>query len=617
MSREPARLLLLLMSLLLVGPVLAQATHHVLADRAVVALEAARHGPPPMDSTLWQPVALPDVATRPVAVVPDQAGTRLMAWYRISWAGDDKELAAVYVPRAIGQAVQVWQLTKDAPQWRPVFDNEAGRREQWNRPLLVSLPSAPQPGSRWTVAVGLPFVDGRFHALSSLWGGPLTELRIRASWRTALQLTLPQAASLAMVGLGLLSFAVWLRRRREPAYLYFAVASIVWPLRNLHHFIDLPGDPLWRNWFWWMTSASVSWVMFVMYLFAFRFDARRFPKVERGFAVFVVVSGLATLPFWPYDSLVLQHAANLVAALFVTLLLGSLAWQGGSRELGAIVAALLLSFGFAVHDWLLVAQRITPETIYLLPYGAMLVIGSFLYAAMRRFVGAIAQVEAANSVLADKLADREREIEASHRQLRRIESEQAVLIERQRLMRDMHDGVGSTLIATLRAVEHGATSRDGVVDMLRAAIEDLRLVIDSLEPIEHDLTTLLASLRTRVGRRLEAAGLRLLWTMDDLPPLPWLDANQALQVLRLIQETLTNVIKHAGADSVAISAQVNDGAVLVRIVDDGRGFDPSLVAQGRGIVNMQHRARLLGGRMEITSAAGWGTAVSLRLPLDG
>ena len=581
-----------------------------------------------MASPLWRPVALPDAVLRPVSVQGDRVTGRSMSWYRLVWpgadstprAGDGGSAPAVYVPRAIAMPLQLWWL--DGALWRPVFDNHTEAAEQWNRPLLVPLPprvwpANPAPGQRLTLAVGVPYRDDRFHAVSSLWVGPLAELRSRHAWRVTLQQTLPQAASLAMLAIGGLSFAVWMRRRNDLAYLYFAVAALVWPLRNLHHFVDLPRDTSGRDWFWWMTSSSVSWVMWVVYLFAFRFDARRFPRIERGLALFVVVSGVATMPFWPYDALLLQHACNLLAALCVTALLGSMAWQGGSRELKVIVLALLVSLAFAVHDWGLLAMRISPESIYLLPYGSMLVMGSFLYAAQRRFVGAIDEVEAANAELADKLARREREIEASHAQLRRIESAQAVLIERQRLMRDMHDGVGSTLIATLRTVEQGDFSRQGLADMLRAAIEDLRLAIDSLEPIEHDLTTLLATLRHRVGRRLEAAGLQLQWAMDDLPPLPWLDATQALQVLRLLQEALSNVIKHAGARTVGISARVADGAVLVRVVDDGGGFDPAAAAAGRGMVNMRHRAARLGGLCEITSSPGQGAGavVALRLPL--
>ena len=512
-----------------------------------------------------------------------------MAWYRLAWpdgastpgTANGQTSPAVYVPRAIAMPLQLWWL--DGGLWRPFFDNQANRAEQWNRPLLVPLPPGvwpahPAPGQRLILAVGVPYRGDLFHAVSSLWVGPLAELRSRHAGRVALQLTLPQAASLAMVAIGALSWAVWLRRRRDLAYLYFAMAGVVWPLRNLHHFIDLPTDPLWRDWFWWLTGAAVSWVMWVVYLFAFRFDTRRFPRIERVLALFVVASGLLTMPFWPYDALLLQHACNLAAATFVTALLGRLAWRGGCRELKVIVLALLVSLVFAVHDWGLLAMRISPESIYLLPYGSMLVMGSFLYAAQQRFVGAINEVEAANAELAHKLARREREIEASHAQLRQIESAQAVLIERQRLMRDMHDGVGSTLIATLRTVEQGDFSRQGLAD------------------------------------------LQLQWAMDDLPPLPWLDATQALQVLRLLQEALSNVIKHAGTRTVGISARVADGAVLVRVVDDGGGFDPAAAAAGRGMVNMRHRAAGLGGLCEITSSPGpspgAGAVVALRLPLQ-
>jgi signal transduction histidine kinase len=394
------------------------------------------------------------------------------------------------------------------------------------------------------------------------------------------------------------------------------VASLLWPLRNLHQFINLPEDPMVSEWFWWMTGASVSWVMLATYLFAFRFDVRRKPLLERGLVLFVLLGGLLTLPTWHSDALVLQHAVNLIVGLLVTVVLSTLAWRGGSRELRVIVVALWTSLAFAVHDWLLVAMLITPESVYLLPYGSMFVTGSFLYAAMRRFVGAVEQVEAANTVLAAALEDREQQLEANHLQLRRIERDQAVLIERQRLMREMHDGVGSTLITTLRVVEAGAYSREGVADLLRLAIEDLRLAIDSLEPMEHDLATLLATLRERVGRRLDGAGLQLKWVMDDLPALPWLDPTQALQILRLVQEALTNVIKHAHAKRVCIAASVIDASVWVRVSDDGIGFESSCATSGRGLPSMRLRALALGAQFSLDSVPGSGSTVSIRLPLQ-
>ena len=96
--------------------------------------------------------------------------------------------------------------------------------------------------------------------------------------------------------------------------------------------------------------------------------------------------------------------------------------------------------------------------------------------------------------------------------------------------------------------------------------------------------------------------------------MPWLDAPQALEVLRLLQEALANIIKHAGARSIAISAQGAEAGVLVQVVDDGVGFDTAQPDAGRGLPNMRERARLLGGRLTIESSRGGGTAVRLWLP---
>src|SRR5262249_40218794 len=179
--------------------------------------------------------------------------------------------------------------------------------------------------------------------------------------------------------------------------------------------------------------------------------------------------------------------------------------------------------------------------------------------------------------------------------LREVEREQALLIERQRLMRDMHDGLGSTLMSSLVLAEQGKLQQDAVATLLRECVDDLRLVIDSLEPIEHDLVTLLASLRHRLGRRLEAAGLTMRWEVDDLPPLPWLNPPDALQVLRIVQEVLTNVLKHAEARTVRISTGRNGDHVQVQIEDDGHGFEAASPNGGRGLRHpLQPAARLRG-----------------------
>jgi two-component system, NarL family, sensor histidine kinase UhpB len=82
---------------------------------------------------------------------------------------------------------------------------------------------------------------------------------------------------------------------------------------------------------------------------------------------------------------------------------------------------------------------------------------------------------------------------------------------------------------------------------------------------------------------------------------------------RIIQEALTNAIKHAGATSVHIGATEAEGVVNLQVIDDGGGFDPSAPRTGFGLTGMRERALLLGGDLEVTSTAD-GTCVSARLP---
>ena len=268
---------------------------------------------------------------------------------------------------------------------------------------------------------------------------------------------------------------------------------------------------------------------------------------------------------------------------------------------------------------MLLSLRISPESVYLLPYGALLVFAAFLYAVLRRYAGAVEEVARANISLELRLAERTSELELNHRRLRDVEREQAMLVERQRLMRDMHDGMGSTLMSSLVLVEQGRLDIRGVAAVLRECVDDLRLVIDSLEPIGNDIVTLLATLRYRLGRRLEAAGLALEWHVADLPPLQWLDATAALQVLRIVQEALTNTLKHARAHSVRITVRRDGAHVEVCVSDDGQGFDVEAMARGgeggRGLRNLRRRARTLGGDVQISSRPGY-TCVTLRLPID-
>ena len=210
------------------------------------------------------------------------------------------------------------------------------------------------------------------------------------------------------------------------------------------------------------------------------------------------------------------------------------------------------------------------------------------------------------------------ELEATDAQMREIERARILSEERQRLMQDMHDGLGSSLVSTLRALERGELESGNAARMLRTCLDDLKLVIDSMESVDADLLLLLATLRTRLGPRLKAGGIALRWEVADVPELPWLDARNSLHILRILQEAFTNIIKHAGATEIRVATWTADGNIGIVIADNGRGFALGDAGRGagKGLANQVRRAESIGSTIAWTSGNP-GTCVTLVLPIEG
>ena len=576
---------------------------------------------PPSDPAAWQPVRLPEFQQREATTTTGAAPRFQMRWYRLRYAAPNGRWptsVALYMPRLVALAAAVLVKTDDG--WRPVFDNQSGAREQWVRPLWVVLPAALteiQQAREIEVVIAVPVMQAGYYSVSSVWLGAREDLEPRHDRRWVLQIGVPQATGLTLVTLGLFALLLWFKRREDSSYLLFSLATVAWLVRNLHYHLDLPRTRDALEWFWWVTHASMSWVMLLTFLFALRFARQRFARFERGMALFVLVSSLASMPLWGrgFDALVLLHICNAVVGLAGTAFVASVAWRQGTRELRVMAAALVIGVALGVHDLGLLAGWWWPEHVYLMPFATLVILASFLYAVQYRYIEALRQVERANEDLAQRLEERSVELRAQHDKLREVERQQALLLERQRIMQDMHDGLGSSLLSAMVAVEQGTMPQEQVVDVLRECVDDLRLVIDSLEPVGHDLVSLLATMRYRLGKRLQLGGLKLEWDVHDLPPLEWLEPPDALHVLRLMQEALTNALKHARASRVRVVTRDLGKRVEIRVEDDGEGFDVGTISQGRGLRGLQRRAKVLGGSLRVDSSPGHGTVVTLRLPV--
>lgn len=225
-------------------------------------------------------------------------------------------------------------------------------------------------------------------------------------------------------------------------------------------------------------------------------------------------------------------------------------------------------------------------------------------------------VKQANVSLEQRLQAREAELTQSHQRLREIEHRQTLSQERQRLMQDMHDGLGSSLTSALRVVEHGRMDEAEVAQVLKGCIDDLKLAIDSMEPVEADLLLLLATLRFRLGPRLESTGIALRWEVQDIPALDWLDPKNSLHILRILQEAFTNIIKHTNATEIRVATGADADGIMVTITDNGQGFavERALKSGGKGLPNQMRRAQSIGAEVKWDSDDS-GTRLTLRLPI--
>jgi len=184
-------------------------------------------------------------------------------------------------------------------------------------------------------------------------------------------------------------------------------------------------------------------------------------------------------------------------------------------------------------------------------------------------------------------------------------------------MQEMHDGIGSNLTAAL-AVARQQEHPPKTITVLKRALGDLKLTVDSLEPIEGDVVALVGNLRHRMARDLADAGITCRWEVEDCDELTWLDATNALHVLRVHNEAISNVLAHSNATEMRIGckeqAYKGQPGISTYVVDNGDGFDTAQQPSGKGLSNMQTRATSLHGHLELTSRPGQGTAIRLWLP---
>lgn len=583
----------------------------------------------PLLTSGWKPVPLPD-ADATLRYEGSRLGDRPhgpseapVHWYRFDFEVSrlPNRSLALYAPRISDRA----RIYVNGSMIDRSFLEVDRVEHSWNHPLWSVIPPIALEPGRNELLIGLdsPFTGSI--SMSRLQIGTPGALRDRFDASFFLRVGTPQAGAWMLGGLALFSLGVWAVRPAETLHLLLGLGAAVFSFRLLHYFVTVP--PISPEIFWWLTTISLPWAMVFLFLFAFHYYGIQRRWLTRLLVVVAVATSLLVMPgigYSAYEAAPWIFLGLIPLAGFTAALLLQRAWRDREAPPVLLAVGYLATVVAGAHDLLVMLHLISVERAYIMPIGAVLMFLSFTLALGARYVQSLREFEVMNETLEARVQERQRALEESFQRLEAMGREQVLSDERQRLMREIHDGIGADLVATLAAVE-SAESRDSTAARaLRHAIADLKLTVDSLEPIEGDLPSLLGNLRYRLTPQLREAGIAVEWEVSELPPLDWLRAPQALHVLRIVQEALSNVIQHAGADCVRLSTQAHIDEtdepvqVEIRIADNGRGFVLAAGSQpygGKGLDNMRYRAEALGGRLRVHSHPGAGTDVCIELPV--
>lgn len=203
--------------------------------------------------------------------------------------------------------------------------------------------------------------------------------------------------------------------------------------------------------------------------------------------------------------------------------------------------------------------------------------------------------------------------------------ELAILEERDRISKDLHDGViqsiysvGLSLQGSMSLLQREPTQAaeriDAAIAELDNVVRDVRSYIFELQPKSLQASGLSASIRELV-RDLEVNTLADAHLDLDEDLADSIGGADRAEIVHVVREVLSNVARHAQAREVWVACSGDEREFVIRISDDGRGFDPGQVERGLGLTNMQDRARRLGGKMEIEPREPSGTNHTLRIPL--
>lgn len=490
---------------------------------------------------------------------------------------------------------------------------------RWRRPHILAIdPSLLLRGEN--VLMIQTAYRGGPHLLAGVEVGTLAKMSEKHERHFFVSYTVTWIGATLAAVVTLLFGVLWLRRP-EPLLGLLTLAAALWVFRSSFFLVEaVPiGARMWLRLLYYVSSGGFAAVMTLTLL---RQSGRRETRdmwMTLGYAAIGPLLFLVTA----------QQASSLISGIWQPGLLVMAAIGFGyaiycrlqRRESppGILLWATAITLAAALHDFLIERSLIEFGTMLALHWAGPLLLIALATPLVDRFVRILREAEAARAELETRVREREQLLKRNFERLRESERLQATAQERARIMQDMHDGLGSQLLSSLMLVERGAVDQPQVAQILRECIDDMRLAIDAMASEDAGLLSALGNLRFRMDPRLRATGIELNWDARGLPEEIDIDPDAVLPILRIVQEALTNALKHSKARAVRVVLAVEGAGdaqfLTIRVTDNGRGITEERVG-GRGLINMRNRAQRIGAQLKLETVPGAGTMVQLAYKLE-
>lgn len=469
----------------------------------------------------------------------------------------------------------------------------------WNHPQLFTLPKSILKETN-LLLVEVTADATRQGYLSKIYIGDTSELKRYWQWRNFVKVTLLEIASVLLLVAALVNFYLWYLRPSDSYYLWYALAALFWGIRG--YLLIVPVIPISDE----LRIALRLVTLGYGIVFVVLFNQRYFGFKNRMFDVAMWVYCVPmTLPlfFMSTEQLLFYGhqiwvRGNLLLGVFIFFHLLVIFFR--QRNLDAIYLLYsglpLLVFGF--RDLLVLNNAWSPHNGFLINHLTLPALIVAMWFIIRRLSDSLALSEQLNTTLEHRVRVKEREVRASYQERESMRKQQLLGDERERIMRDMHDGIGGHLIGIKSILEGTSPRLSDVRDYVDRALIDLRFIINSLDPTSQTLTTLLGSLRARWQQLSEHNDRELIWRVSEVGRGDSLGPARTLQIMRILEEAFANALKHGTVGQIVVTSGSMQGSNAKWLEINNPVTCCGEQRIGRGISNMQRRAASIGVNLE-------------------